>query len=391
MRVVVVGAGVLGLWTGLWLRRRGHAVTVIDQYGPGNALASSTDETRIDRSAHGADSFYPVWQRRALEQWRALEGAGPATLFQQTGVLWFAHEDSGFEETSMATMGRLGIPAERWSASEVVARHPAIGIDDLAWGLFEPEAGALLARRAVASVAAWLSAEGGGVRVGAIAPDPTGDASGALARIDLIDGSTIDADAFVFACGPWLPRLFPDLLGDAIAVTRRDIIQFATPPGDTRFDLGAMPVWIDYDRAMYGCPSIDGGGFKCCPDWSGGPVDPERLERRVSDEAVAASRTYMRTRFPAIAERPVAAGRVSQYELTRDSHFIIDRHPHLANAWIVGGGSGHAFKHGPVVGQYVAALMDGDEATVRDLQPPDGRFAIGPRKPGGGLRTSGQD
>ena len=88
------------------------------------------------------------------------------------------------------------------------------------------------------------------------------------------------------------------------------------------------------------------------------------------------------------AERPVAEGRVCQYELTPDTHFVIDRHPSIESAWIVGGGSGHGFKHAPVIGEYVSGLVTGVD--VDDLAPPDDRFVLRPRLPGAGLRTSGE-
>ena len=66
MHVVVIGAGAFGSWTALWLLRRGATVTLVEQYGPGNSLSSSGDESRVTRSAHGLDDHYPRWQRRSL-------------------------------------------------------------------------------------------------------------------------------------------------------------------------------------------------------------------------------------------------------------------------------------------------------------------------------------
>ncbi|MGH2427489.1 MAG: FAD-dependent oxidoreductase [Candidatus Limnocylindria bacterium] len=376
MHVVVIGAGVFGAWTALWLRRRGAEVTLIDQYGPGNSLASSGDESRVTRSAHGPDEHYARWQRHALDQWRALD----ETLFVPTGVLWFAHGDHGFEADSLATLQRLGIAAERWDGAELAARMPQMRTDDLAWALYEPEAGVLMARRGVAAAARALEREGGEVRIG-------------LARVDgdsvIVENDRLAADGFIFAAGPWLPKLLGPMPGLELEVPQQEIMYFATPPGDARFDAGNMPTWVDYDRAFYGLPSIERRGFKVAPDWPGPIVDPDRQERRLSDERVEAARLYLRGRFPDLAQQPVAEGRVCQYELTADTHFIIDRHPAWEHAWIVGGGSGHGFKHGPSVGEYVSALVCGDSAAAAVLAPPDDRFALRPRQPGLGMRTSG--
>jgi sarcosine oxidase len=376
MHVVVIGAGVFGAWSARWLRRRGASVTLVDQYGPGNSLASSGDESRVTRSAHGPDDHYPVWQQRALAQWLELD----RSLFVRTGAVWFAHGEDGFEADSAATLERLGIAAERLGIDMLARRYPQIRTDDLAWALWEPAAGALLARRAVAATARAFVEEGGEVRIG-------------LAGVEgdevLVDGSAVEADALVFAAGPWLPKLLGSVPGLELSVPRQEIIYFATPPGDDRFDAANHPIWIDYDASFYGLPSIERRGFKVAPDWPGPIVDPDRQERRLSDGMVEAARGYLRRRFPAMADQPVAEGRVCQYELTPDTHFIVDRHPSITDAWIVGGGSGHGFKHGPALGEYLSALVVGDAAAASALAPPDERFALRPRIAGVGMRTAG--
>src|SRR5687767_3621768 len=326
MHVTVIGAGVFGAWTAWWLRRRGASVTLVDQYGPGNSLASSGDESRVTRSAHGPDVHYPLWQRRSLRQWTELD----VGLFVPCGVLWFAHGDDGFEAQSADSLEQLGIPTERLGTDALRDRFPHIAIDDVAWALLEPEGGALLARRAVAATARAFVEMGGDVRIG-------------LARLDgaavLLDGARVESDAVVFAAGPWLPKLLGPIPGLELSVPQQEVIYFATPPGDDRFDAANHPTWVDYDGAFYGLPSIERRGFKVAPDWPGPIVDPDRQERRISDERVDAARAYLRRRFPALADQPVAEGRVCQYELTADTHFIIDRHPSMAGAWVVGGGS----------------------------------------------------
>ena len=374
MHVTVVGAGVFGAWTALWLRRRGASVTLVDRYGAGNSLASSGGESRATRSAHGPDRFYPGWQRRSLTQWLELD----PHLFVETGVLWLARRDDGFEAASADSLDALGIPAERLSVADLGDRWPQLRTDGLAFGLHEPEAGVLLARRAVAAVAAAVAAEGGETVIGIAGVDAE--------RVTL-DGRPVASDAVVFAAGPWLPTLLGPVPDMEIGVPRQEIVFFATPPGDSRFDAGSLPTWVDYDAGFYGMPSIEGRGFKVAPDWPGPQVDPDRQDRRISDERVDASRAYLRERFPALEHQPVSEGRVCQYEVTADTHFIIDRHPSMPNGWIVGGGSGHGFKHGPAVGEYASALVLGIDPG--DLAPPDDRFELRPRSAGVGMRTGG--
>jgi sarcosine oxidase len=392
MRVVVVGAGVMGAWTALWLRRAGHVVTLVDRHGPGNRLGSSGDESRITRSSHGPDRFYPVWQRRALAQWRELERAENETLFVQAGVVWLVTPGESFEAESLVSLTALGIPVEQWSHDQFAARVPVMSADGVPWALFEPEAGALFARPAVCATIRQFEAAGGEVVVGRVAPPAAGGGGlDMLAEVRLDDDRRLFGDAFVFACGPWLPDLFPALLGDLIVPHRQDVMQFAVPLGDARYGSDSLPLWIDFGGSFYGFPSFDGVGLKACPDWLGPVERPDESSREVADSTIDAARAVLRKRFPALSAQPVVKTWTCFYEVTPDAHFVIDRHPEIGNAWIAGGGTGHAFKHGPVIGEYLAALVSGDAATAAELAPPDGRFALRARDPKPGFRTSGRN
>jgi glycine/D-amino acid oxidase-like deaminating enzyme len=393
MRVVVVGAGVIGAWTALWLRRDGHDVTLVDRHGPGNRLGSSGDESRITRSSHAADRHYPLWQRRALGHWRDLEGHAGRPLFVQAGVVWLANDGQTFEAESLTTLSSLGIPVERWSADELAARVPVIDPTDVPWALYEPEAGALMARKGVVAAIERFEAEGGQVLTDRVrAPEgPDGPPrAGGLGRLELDGGRTIKADAFVFACGPWLPDLFPVTIGDLIEPHRQDVMHFQVPEGDRRYDAGTMPAWIDFEGSFYGFPSFDGLSIKACPDWLGPVERCDESARECADETIGASREVLRRRLPGIAGQPVVRTWTCFYEVTPDAHFVIDRHPALGDVWIAGGGTGHAFKHGPVIGEYLAALVTGDRAAVDALGPPDERFAIRKRDARPSFRTSGR-
>ncbi len=393
MRCVVIGAGVMGSWAALWLRRGGHEVSLIDRHGPGNRLGSSGDESRITRSSHGADAHYPGWQRRALEHWRALERSAGEQLFVEAGVVWLASEAQSFEAESMATLESLGIPVERWSPDDLAARFPVVDPAGVPWALFEPEAGALMARKAVQATIDEFEAAGGEVVTGRVRPPEAPGESwpgGELGRIELEGGPSIEADAFVFACGPWLPDLFPATIGALIEPHRQDVMHFQVPPGDRRYDAGTMPVWIDFEGSFYGFPSFDGLSVKACPDWLGPLERCDESARECADETVEASRAVLRRRLPGLADQPVVRTWTCFYEVTPDANFVLDRHPGLADVWIAGGGTGHAFKHGPVIGEYLAALVTGDAAAVARLAPPDDRFAIREREPRPSFRTSGR-
>jgi sarcosine oxidase len=364
--LVVVGAGTMGAWTALHAIRGGRRVTLLDAYGAGHPRATSGDETRITRASHGPDEFYVGWSRAAREDWIAFGEEVGQECFVQAGAVWFAHREDGFEATSVQTLRRLGVPVERLAPGEAASRWPQIAVDDLTFVVFEPEAGLLMARRSVAGVAARVADLGGSFEIAAVHP---GEADGSRLRdIVLGDGRRIAADQFVFACGPWLPALFADVAGDLIRVTKQDVCFMGLPAGDTRFAVPALPCWIDYDASFYGVPAVDGRGLKIAPDEYGVPFDPSSDERLVDERSVRQAHAYLARRFPDLAGAPVVESRVCQYETTPDTNFVIDRHPAFDNVWLVGGGSGHGFKHGPSIGRYVTRLLDAHVAEGPELR-----------------------
>jgi sarcosine oxidase len=201
--------------------------------------------------------------------------------------------------------------------------------------------------------------------------DPEVDRVSTLKSLSTGSGREISADKFVFACGPWLPKIFPALLGQLIHVTRQEVFFFGVPEGaaSSRFGPESMPAWIDFGDLVYGIPNLDNRGFKIAIDAHGPQFDPDTSDRIVLIENVAAVRDYLARRMPELANAPVTETRVCQYENTSNGDFLIDRHPAFENVWLVGGGSGHGFKHGPAVGEHVTALISG-EATVEP------RFAL---------------
>ena len=381
--LVVIGAGVMGAWTALRALDAGHRVLLVDAFGVGDPRGTSSDLTRISRASHGSDTFYPGWWRDSVEAWRALEEVAGEPVFVETGVAWFASRDDGFEAASERSLAGLGIRTEHLSPAEARRRWPVFAVDDLSFVLHEPGAGILRARRGVRAVTDVLGWRGGRLRVVRVRPGRRG--RDRLLDLETDAGERIRADGYVFACGPWLPGLFPELVGDLVSVTKQDVIHLGPPPGDTRFDADRMPAWIDFEGAMYGIPGLDGHGPKIPPDAYGRAFDPDAEDRVVDAASIRTVRDYLARRIPDLASRPVVESRVCQYESTPDTHFVLDRHPDLENVWLAGGGSGHAFKHGPEIGRYVVGLIEGG---TPPNAPPDDRFSVTrDRRAGTGVRA----
>ena len=173
---------------------------------------------------------------------------------------------------------------------------------------------------------------------------------------------------FRSACGPWLPKLFPHLLGTRIYPTRQEIFFFAPPAGDRRFAPPQLPVWIDFSdvRGPYGFPDLESRGFKLGFDRHGPAFDPDTGDRRVSAAGLEEAYRFLAERFPDLADAPLVESRVCQYESTSSGDFLIDRHPDFDNVWLAGGGSGHGFKHAPAVGEYLSRrMLDGGIVDAR--------------------------
>ena len=369
--VAVIGAGVFGAWSAYFLQKSGARVVLLDAYGPANSRASSGGESRIIRMGYGSDEIYTRWSLRALPLWKELfaESRRPE-LFHKTGVLWIAPQNYQYALDSLATLQKNNIPCEKLSLDDLRRRYPQISFDDDAWGILEPDSGVLMARRAVQAVVNRATAIGADYRSVAVA-NPS--AQRKLDALTTTKGEKISAASFVFACGSWLPKIFPEVLGSRLFVTRQEILFFGVPAGDKAFTHPAMPTWLYLRDEFYGMPDIESRGFKVADDHHGPRVDPDTQSRIASPEAAEAARQFVARRFPALKNAPIVETRVCQYENTSNGDFLIDRHPQLENVWLVGGGSGHGFKHGPSVGEYVASQVMQTADARANLEP---RFSL---------------
>jgi sarcosine oxidase len=370
MHVVIVGAGTFGASLAWTLARGGEEVTLVDQFEPGDRRATSGGESRLIRCSHGADPDYTAGARRARSLWRELEAESGEALMVECGTAWFAEREDGWEAASQRTMAAQGIPSERLDLGEAARLFPSLGAADLAFVLYEPEAGVLRAQRAVRALAAQAVAHGARLVRGRATPH--GEA--ALLRRDPDRAVALEGDAVVWACGPWLGRLFPNQL--RLAVTCQELLFFDGGPA-----WRSVPGWVDYDRAMYGTGDLDDLGVKAALDEEGPPLDPD-AELPPAGATEPRVRAYLDERFPALADAPLRDGRCCRYELSPDSHFVAARHPGLERTWLLGAGSGHGFKHGPAVAELMAAALTSPA-------PMPERFALAERAPGRSFRTAG--
>jgi sarcosine oxidase len=352
----VVGAGVFGAATARELARRGWDVTLVEQYTPGTVRSASGGDTRLLRMAHGGVDWYADLAWRARSLWIDLQEETGTRIWEPVGVAWLAQREDGFESRSRPGLDRLGVSYEWLSPDDARSLYPSFATDGLAAVLLESDAGVLRARAATQLLVEDGVRHGVRVEAGRVTP-----------------ATAPGADVVVWACGPWLGGLFPEHVD--LKVTRRDVFFFG---GDAAWQ--DAPGFCDYDAPFYGHGDIAGLGVKIAPDLPGEEIDPDTVERIPLAARERDARAYAARRFPALADAPMIGGRVCQYDLSSDTHFLVDRHPERARWWLVGGSSGHGFKHGPALAEYVADCIEG-------TREPEPFHALGGRTGDAGLRT----
>ncbi|MEV4170585.1 FAD-dependent oxidoreductase [Nonomuraea sp. NPDC049709] len=371
--VIVVGAGIWGSSLALRLAESGWQVTLVEQHRPGHVRQASAGETRLLRCAHGEDDWYARLAWQARDGWRRLGERAGEELYQEAGMLWFAGTPDGWEHASARVLKNLDIACEVLDPADGGRFFPDFRGDDLSFLLWEPHAGVIRARRAT-QVTAGLATAAGVCLVRARAVPVAGEAAPYASAVE-IDGEVRHADRVVWACGAWLPELFDGL---PITVTKQDTLHFAVPPA---WSVPETPAWVDHGASAYGHGDVDGVGMKATSDAEGPPYEPEHGERVVDPGSVERARTYLRRRFPSLAAAPVLFTQVCQYALTPDAEWLLaEASP---GVWLLGGDSGHGFKHAPALAGYVAGVLDG-------AYEPEPRFGPHPRTPTRGLRTSGE-
>jgi sarcosine oxidase len=376
--VVVVGAGAWGGWTAYWLRLHGAQVTLVDLYGPGNSRATSGDDTRGVRTAYGERELWSRMGAEAIRRWKEWDAEWSGPLGQRhfftTGDLILRAEIDPFLEQSTAVWDRIGTPYETLTPDEIRYRYPQIEIEGIGVGVFEPDAGVARARRCCESVAEIVRRMGGELRIAHASPGA--QSGGRMSDVVLSPGERLGADAFVFACGVWLPKVLPEAMGNRMRSSIGHVYYLGTPPGDNRFTFPNMPSYNVGGTTGWPALGSDNRGFRV--RWGGRAAeDPDLSERFIDPSAFQGMRDYMRRWFPALAEAPILETRACHYDGSINRNFIVDLHPGLDNVWVVGAGQAEGFKMGPVIGEYAARRvlgMETDPQLAIEFKLPEERY-----------------
>jgi glycine/D-amino acid oxidase-like deaminating enzyme len=357
-RIAVIGAGAFGGWAALFLLRKGFKVTLVDAWGAGHSRSSSGDETRVIRSTYGANEQYFDLNVRALELWKENQQRWNKNLFYNTGVLWMCYEEkSSVVDDSIPFTKKHKMEYEYLTTGEMQKRFPAINTQDIHHSWFDPYGGYLKARESCQAVAEAFIVEGGTMIQSLVQPGAI--AKSKMEGILLSTGNKLEADAYLFACGPWMGKIFPEMK-NVITCTKQEAYYFGVP-ADASALFDSMPVWVDVDgkNFYYGIPGNASRGFKIGVDIRGETFDPTHGERTINPDVLTKARKFIGHRFPKLKDAPLVENRVCPYENSTDGNFLFSGHPEASNVILLGGGSGHGFKHGPALGELVAQSVAG--------------------------------
>ena len=363
--IKVVGGGIAGLMTAISLARTGARVELIDRWEPGHARASSSDYNRVIRAIHGKDEFYTKWAREARLRWLELQEETGAKLYYECGALILATEGHcTWEDNTCETFNKLGVPYQTYQPQDIATFFPQFDPQEVKYAIYEPEAGMIMAHRALISGVALFRKLGGTLRRGRVTTDPS--------EHPMLDGKRMEADLIVVATGPWMADMFPRTVKPLSTVVGVNVLYHSTPDGSELFDQSRMPCWIDHGEGSFGLPSVEGSGVKAAvviPD----KIDLDNDERLIKQKMLSRTRQYIDKRLPGLRGERVIDSKFNQIILTPDTHFILDFHPEHENLLLAGGCSGHLLKHGPVFGEFAAGVG------LRNFGTPD-RFKLGPRR-----------
>lgn len=364
MKVTVVGAGVFGTTGAIALAARGHAVRLVDPGPLPRPEAASTDHSKIVRAAYGDDTVYVEMAADAINRWHDWNTRWGEALYHEDGFLLRTRGPmpaDGFEARSYATLAARGWPVERLGARELAARFPGWRAEAYPDGFLDRRAGWAAASAVMNRLYADARAAGvelcEGVEVTGLV-ERDGVVVGARAG-----GDVLEADVTVVAAGAWTPTLVPSL-ADVMRATGHPILMFRVADA-LRWRPPQFVPWAADIAATgwYGFAASEDGLFKVARHAAGVSLDP-RGPRVVPAAVVDDARCFLEATFPALADAPLVSTRLCAYCDTFDGHFWIDRDPSRTGLVVACGGSGHAFKFAPVLGDRIAAAVEGRRDAV---------------------------
>jgi sarcosine oxidase len=344
---VVVGAGICGLAAAWALTRRGHEVMVLDQAPVGHADGGSYGACRVFRLGYD-NPAYVTLAIAAREVWTELEEACGERLLHPTPQLTFGPQ----LEQVRAAIAQAGAPGELLSEAEASERFPGIAVAGQV--LLEPGSAVISADRTLAALARLTGLTGlTGPAAGGELVRVTGLAEHSRGVTLATTAGHIDADRVIVCAGPWTAGL---VAGAGIRVpgsASMAQVGYLVPARPGSAGAGTMPIFVHYGGEFYyGLPEPGSDRYKIGIHLGGPPVDPDHQDHSADAALSQSIDRAVRQFLPSFDPSHVTVERCI-YDNSPDTDFIIDR---IGNVVIGCGTSGHGFKFGPLIGEWLAYL-----------------------------------
>ncbi len=363
---LIIGGGIFGLSAAVELRQRGHAVGLLNPGHIPHPLAASTDISKVVRMEYGADELYMDMAAESIDGWHRWNEEAGKVLYHETGFLLLCKQpmeqgQQTFERDSYQLLLQKGHAPERLSADEILKCYPALAKDVFVDGFYHKKAGYAESGRVVE----WLAKKARQLGV-EIHENQTAahllESQGRIIGIKTREGKRFYAGHVLVCAGAYSQLLVPTLK-PYLKATGHPVFHLK-PSHPALFSWPNLPVFAAdiSNSGWYGFPLHPHEGvLKVGNHGKGLELHPENDERAVTEADTLLFRRFLKETFPLLADDPIVFTRRCLYSDTLDGHFWIDRHPEKAGLTVAAGGSGHAFKMAPVLGNLIATAAEGGD------------------------------
>ncbi|MFX1676129.1 N-methyl-L-tryptophan oxidase [Paraburkholderia sp. A2WS-5] len=353
---IIIGAGSMGMAAGYYLAKAGNRVLMLDAGDPPHDIGSHHGSTRLIRHAYGEGAAYVPLALRAQQLWTELELETATPFFVRTGVANIGLPGDHFLDEVRQSAIRYGLTLETLDGAEARNRWPAWRLSEEHIVHFEPDAGVLYCERALSAYRTLASMHGAALRTNVTV---SGIEWRAPDSVDVVtrEGERYSAQALIVCAGKWTRTLLAPL-GMALPVTRvrKSFAWFEPAPdfGPDRFPGFAV---TSATGQFYGFPDLGGEGLKLGRHDGGQHIaaDAELTPFGSEPTDLGDLRAFLQQFLPGAGA--LRTGRICEYDVTPDEHFIIDTVPACPNVLVATGFSGHGFKFASAIGEALAERL----------------------------------
>ena len=350
---IVVGVGIEGSSTAMWLARKGVKTLMLEQFELGHTRGSSHGGNRVIRYNLAKDVDIEM-VKTAYTMWADIEKETGVNLVRKCGGIAFGKHDNSHLLNTIPPLKRAGIPHEVLDGKAIAKRFPFLKLPDDSIAVYEPEAGFLYARRCVLAMQKLFLSYGGTIldrhKVLGIKPGK---------RIEVeSENSSFYCNSLILCAGVWTNKVLA--CTNLKLPLSPELIRVAFW-GKTSSLSDKIPVFYHYGEGeqFYGMPDCEYPGLFKIGTYNATPADPDHRDLSNDYAHLTETAAFIGSTLHGIATKPSIL-ETCMHTLTPDHHSILDHHPQHPNIIIGAGFSGHGFKLAPVIGYILSRMATGE-------------------------------